>query len=71
MSAIVKTPNDIGGDPAGPIDLVDHPKADWEHQVDGLLMLMRPLTTVDELRRQYMECSAASCTTSSVTPSGC
>jgi hypothetical protein len=54
MTAIVKAPNDVGGEPAGPIDTVDHPKADWEHQVDGMLNLIRGMTTVDELRR-HME----------------
>lgn len=54
MTAIAKTPNDVGGDPAGPMDIADHAKADWEHRVDALLNLTRGQCHVDELRR-HME----------------
>jgi len=47
--------HDMGGLPAGPIDLDSHPHAPWEKRVNALLTLLArgstPLFTVDEMRR--------------------
>jgi hypothetical protein len=47
--------HDMGGLPAGPVELTEHDYALWEKRVDALLVLLsrrdRPLMTVDELRR--------------------
>jgi hypothetical protein len=47
--------HDMGGQPAGPIDLDEHPHAPWEKRVNALLNVIargeRPVMTVDEMRR--------------------
>jgi hypothetical protein len=47
--------HDMGGLPAGPVDLHEHAYAPWEKQVDALMRLLsdkqRQLITVDQLRR--------------------
>lgn len=47
--------HDMGGQPAGAIELAEHDYALWEKRVDALMMLLSgrdpPLLTVDELRR--------------------
>ena len=47
--------HDMGGQPAGPIDLDEHPHAQWEKRVNALLNVIargeRPVMTVDEMRR--------------------
>lgn len=46
-------PSDIGGEPAGPVDPVDHGMKFWERQANALRTALRRkgLMTVDELRR--------------------
>ena len=48
-----KSWHDMGGDPAGPIELDEHDYALWEKRVDALVMIAqaRGLFTVDGLRR--------------------
>jgi hypothetical protein len=45
----------MGGQPAGPVERVEHEYAFWEKRVDALLVLLshkdNPHMTVDELRR--------------------
>ena len=45
--------HDMGGDPAGPVDLSEHDYALWEKRVDALLVLCsaKGLFNVDGLRR--------------------
>ena len=47
--------HDMGGLPAGPVELSEHDYALWEKRVDALMVLLsqkdRQLLTVDELRR--------------------
>ena len=47
--------HDMGGRPAGAIELAEHDYALWEKRVDALMVLLaskdRRLLTVDELRR--------------------
>ncbi len=47
--------HDMGGLPAGPVELSEHDHALWEKRVDALMVLLsqkgRQLLTVDELRR--------------------
>src|SRR5262249_60616302 len=45
--------HDLGGLPAGPVDLTEHAKAPWEKRTHALLNLLsrHGLMTVDELRR--------------------
>ena len=45
--------HDMGGLPAGTVDLTEHDYALWEKRVDALLVLLtkKELMTVDELRR--------------------
>lgn len=47
--------HDMGGLPAGAVDLHEHDHAPWEKQADALVRLLsdkqRRLITVDELRR--------------------
>jgi hypothetical protein len=51
MSA--KQPHDMGGEPAGPIDTVDHGMKFWEKQANALrnTLTSRKLVRLDELRR--------------------
>ena len=46
-------PHDIGGDPAGPVDIVDHGMKFWERQANALRSTLTRLGIVrtDELRR--------------------
>jgi len=49
--------HDMGGEPAGKVEPVEHDYADWERRVDALMVLCsgikgkRRLLTVDELRK--------------------
>ncbi|HZP92354.1 MAG TPA: hypothetical protein VFB20_05675 [Burkholderiales bacterium] len=45
--------HDLGGLPAGPVELEEHDYALWEKRVDALLVLLtrRGMMKVDELRR--------------------
>lgn len=47
--------HDMGGLPAGPVEVSEHDYALWEKRVDALMVLLsqhsHPLLTVDELRR--------------------
>jgi hypothetical protein len=45
--------HDMGGEPAGPLDLQEHDHAPWEKKVDALLRLLlaKQVMTLDELRR--------------------
>jgi len=47
--------HDMGGQPAGPIDLDAHPHAPWEKRVAAMMGLLargaHPYFTVDEMRR--------------------
>jgi len=47
--------HDMGGQPAGPIDLDAHPHAPWEKRVNVMMNLLargrEPYFTVDEMRR--------------------
>jgi hypothetical protein len=51
--------HDLGGLPAGPIELAEHNHAYWEKRVDAILRLLsdpkRRVITVDELRRGIEE----------------
>ncbi len=48
-------PHDMGGQPAGPMDLTEHPRGDFERQIDALITLLggagKRVIRVDELRR--------------------
>jgi hypothetical protein len=52
-----KGPQDIGGDPAGPIDTRDHGMKHWERQANALrsVINMKKITCTDELRRAAEE----------------
>jgi hypothetical protein len=49
--------HDMGGLPAGKVELTDHDHAEWERRVDALMVLLsgvkggKKLMTVDELRK--------------------
>jgi nitrile hydratase subunit beta len=51
MSA--KQPHDMGGEPGGPIDIVDHGMKFWEKQANALrnTLSRRKIVRLDELRR--------------------
>ena len=51
MSA--KRPHDMGGEPGGPIDTVDHGMKFWEKQANALrnTLTSRKVVRLDELRR--------------------
>jgi hypothetical protein len=55
--------HDMGGQPAGPIDLDEHPHAPWEKRVNALLNILargeHPVMTVDEMRRAIEDLGAA------------
>jgi hypothetical protein len=55
--------HDMGGQPAGPIDLAEHPHAPWEKRVAAMLNVLargeRPVMTVDEMRRAIEDLGAA------------
>ena len=46
-------PSDIGGEPAGKVDPVDHGMRFWERQANGLRSVLqrKRVTTTDQLRR--------------------
>ena len=46
-------PSDIGGEPAGPVDTIDHGMKHWERQANALrsVVQMQKITCTDELRR--------------------
>ena len=46
-------PQDIGGDPAGPVDTIDHGMKFWERQANGLRSVLqrKQILRTDELRR--------------------
>lgn len=48
-------PHDMGGQPAGPIDLTEHPRGDFERHTDAVVTLLggagKRVIRVDELRR--------------------
>jgi hypothetical protein len=48
-----KGPHDIGGEPAGPIDTIDHGMKFWERQANALRSVAQAnkITSTDELRR--------------------
>jgi len=48
-----KRPHDMGGEPGGPIDTVDHGMKFWEKQANALrnTLTSRKLVRLDELRR--------------------
>ena|SRR5437763_16212316 len=48
-----KRPHDMGGEPGGPIDTVDHGMRFWEKQANALrnTVTRRGLVRLDELRR--------------------
>ena len=50
-------PQDIGGDPAGPVDTVDHGMKVWERQANGLRSVLqrKKILCTDELRRAAEE----------------
>jgi hypothetical protein len=50
---MTKGPHDMGGEPAGPIDTVDHGLKFWEKQANALRMTVvrNRLARLDELRR--------------------
>ena len=49
--------HDMGGMPAGSVDLREHDLAPWEKQVDAILRLLlaKGVLTLDELRRAIEE----------------
>jgi hypothetical protein len=55
----VRSHHDMGGLPAGPVEIKEHDYALWERRVDALMMLLsapqRRLLRVDELRRHIEE----------------
>src|SRR5258706_13136315 len=48
-----KGPHDIGGEPAGPVDQIDHGMKFWERPANGLRSVLRErdIVRTDELRR--------------------
>lgn len=48
-------PHDMGGQPAGPMDLTEHPRGDFERGIDAVVTLLggagKRVFRVDELRR--------------------
>jgi hypothetical protein len=46
-------PHDIGGDPGGPVDTIDHGMKFWERQANGLRSVLqrKQVVRTDELRR--------------------
>jgi hypothetical protein len=55
--SILRGHHDMGGQPGGKVEPVEHDYADWERRVDALMMLCsgikgkQRLVTVDELRK--------------------
>ena len=52
-----RAPSDIGGDEAGPVDIVDHGMKFWERQANALRSTLSRagITKTDELRRAAEE----------------
>lgn len=48
-----KLPSDIGGQPAGPVDTLDHGMRHWERQANAFrsVVQLHGITRTDELRR--------------------
>ncbi len=48
-----KGPHDMGGEPAGPVDTIDHGMKFWERQANGLrgVLSSARIVRTDELRR--------------------
>jgi hypothetical protein len=57
LPSLVRGHHDMGGQPAGKLELDEHAYEDWERRVDALMMLCsgvkakKRLVTVDELRK--------------------
>ena len=57
LPPLVRGHHDMGGEPAGKVEPVEHDYADWERRVDALVVLCsgirgkKRLMTVDELRK--------------------
>ena len=57
LPSLVRGHHDMGGEPAGKVEPVEHDYADWERRVDALVVLCsgirgkKRLMTVDELRK--------------------
>ena len=52
-----RLPSDIGGDPAGPVDTIDHGMKFWERQANALRssLTRNKIVRTDELRRAAEE----------------
>ena len=50
---IGKMHHDMGGEPAGKVQITEHDYAEWERRIDAMVQLLRlaGLLTVDELRK--------------------
>ena len=50
-------PSDIGGEPAGPVDTIDHGMRHWERQANAFrsVVQLKKITCTDELRRAAEE----------------
>ena len=48
-----KMHHDMGGEPAGKVQITEHDYAEWERRIDAMVQLLRlaGLFTVDELRK--------------------
>jgi Nitrile hydratase beta subunit len=56
LTPIYRGVHDMGGEPAGKVEPVEHDYADWERRVDALMTICsgvrgKRLLTVDELRK--------------------
>jgi hypothetical protein len=57
LPAIVRGHHDMGGEPAGKVEPLEHDYEEWERRVDALMVLCSGITgkkrlmTVDELRK--------------------
>lgn len=49
----MRSHHDMGGLPAGPVELTEHDYALWEKRIDALMVLLskKRMITVDELRK--------------------
>jgi hypothetical protein len=50
-------PSDIGGEPAGPVDIIDHGMKHWERQANAFrsVVQLNKIVCTDELRRAAEE----------------
>ena len=57
MNDPAKLPSDIGGQPAGPVDTLDHGMRHWERQANAFRSVVQRqnITCTDELRRAAEE----------------